>query len=145
MQGHHWSIFLSCVRQILGIKAGSANITGPVRTVVAIGSENTHQFELRLDIEANRFPVGLTVRVSIPVSFARQALVVPRDALVLRPEGITVFVIDADNKARQVAVTTGVGSGDNIEVDGDIEDGDAVVVRGNERLRPGQAVSIMTG
>lgn len=139
--------YFSFVRpgQILGIKAGSANITGPVRTVVAIGSENTHQFELRLDIEANRFPVGLTVRVSIPVSFARQALVVPRDALVLRPEGITVFVIDADNKARQVPVTTGVGSGDNIEVDGDIEDGDAVVVRGNERLRPGQAVSIMTG
>jgi len=132
-------------KQVLVIKTETANITGTVRTVVAIGSENTHQFELRLDIEANRFPVGQTVRVSVPVSNARQALVVPRDALVLRPEGITVFVIDKDNKARQVAVTTGVGTGDNIEVNGDIEDGAVVVIRGNERLTTGQSVSIMQG
>lgn len=139
--------YFSFVRpgQRLDLKAGSENTNGMVRTVVAVGSENTHQFELRLDIEANQFPVGQTVRVSVPGSNARQALVVPRDALVLRPEGITVFVVDKDNKARQVTVTTGVGSGTNIEVEGDIEDGDTVVIRGNERLQPGQTVSIMQG
>jgi RND family efflux transporter MFP subunit len=129
--------------QQLQLTTGSVVASGMVRTVVAVGSENTHQFELRLDIESNRFPVGKTLRVSIPVSDSREALVVPRDALVLRPEGISVFVVDRDQKAKQVAVTTGIGSGDQIEVSGDLMDGDTVIIRGNERLQPGQAVSIM--
>lgn len=131
--------------QQLEIKTGSVVTSGTVRTVVAVGSENTHQFELRLDIESNRFPVGQTLRVSIPTSEQREALLVPRDALVLRPESISVFVIDQDQKARQVMVTTGIGTSDQIEVFGDLTEGDSVIIRGNERLQPGQTVSIMQG
>jgi hypothetical protein len=131
--------------QQLEIRTGSIITSGKVRTVVAIGSENTHQFELRLDIESNRFPVGQTLRVSIPASNQREALLVPRDALVLRPESISVFVIDHEQKAQQIMVTTGIGTGDQIEVLGNVADGDTVIIRGNERLQPGQAVSIMQG
>jgi len=129
--------------QQLGLRAGTALTSGTVRTVVAVGSEKTHQFELRLDIESNRFPVGQTLRVAIPTSAAREALLVPRDALVLRPEGITVFVVGNDLVARQVPVVTGIDAGEQIEVTGDLKDGDTVIVRGNERLRPGQSVTIM--
>jgi len=131
--------------QQLELRTGSVITSGLVRTVVAVGSENTHQFELRLDIESDRFPVGQTLRVSVPTSLARDALVVPRDALVLRPEGISVFVVDKNQKAKQVMVTTGIGSGEQIEVSGDLDDGDTVIIRGNERLRPGQTVNIMQG
>jgi len=81
--------YFSVVRpgQQLLLKTGATSSTGEVRTVVAVGSENTHQFELRLDIESNLFPVGQTLRVSVPTADPRDALVVPRDALVLRPEG----------------------------------------------------------
>ncbi len=129
--------------QQLELRTGSVITSGKVRTVVAVGSEHTHQFELRLDIESDRFPVGQTLRVSIPTSDVRNALVVPRDALVLRPGGISVFIVGKDGKARQVMVTTGIGSGQQIEVIGDLGDGDTVIIRGNERLRPGQVVSIM--
>jgi RND family efflux transporter MFP subunit len=131
--------------QHLNIRTGSTVVSGTVRTVVAVGSERTHLFELRLDIASNRFPVGQTVRVSIPTSDTREALVVPRDALVLRPEGITVFIVDENQKASQKAVTTGIGAGDRIEVFGELKDGDTVIIRGNERLQPGQSVSIMEG
>jgi RND family efflux transporter MFP subunit len=131
--------------QELELRTGNVNTTGTVRTVVAVGSENTHQFELRLDVESNRFPVGQTLRVSVPTSNAREALVVPRDALVLRSEGISVFVIDKDQKAKKVMVTTGIGAGEQIEVTGELHDGDIVVIRGNERLRSEQAVSIIDG
>lgn len=131
--------------QQLKLRTGSVLTSGTVRTVVAVGSENTHQFELRLDIEGNSFPVGQTLRVSIPTSNARDALVVPRDALVLRPEGITVFIVGEDQKAQQLTVTTGIDAGDRIEVMGELKDGDTVIIRGNERLRPGQSVSIMEG
>ena len=131
--------------QDLKIRTGQVMANATVRTVVAVGSENTHQFELRLDIESNSFPVGQTLRVSIPTSDVRDALIVPRDALVLRPEGITVFVIDKEQKAKQVTVTTGIDAGEQIEVHGDLADGDVVIIRGNERLRPGQMVSVMEG
>jgi RND family efflux transporter MFP subunit len=116
--------------------------SGTVRTVVAVGDRNTHQFELRLDLEATPFPVGQTLRVAVPMAETRQVLTVPRDALVLRAEGISVFVVNGDNTANQVAVTPGIGQGEDIEVSGDLEPGDRVVVRGNERLQPGQEVAI---
>jgi RND family efflux transporter MFP subunit len=128
---------------LLDLRAGEQAALGRVRTVVAVGDENTHQFELRLDIEGQTFPVGQTLRVSIPTSGTRQVLTVPRDALVLRPEGQSVFVVDGNNQARQVSVTVGVGQGDDIEILGEVAPGDRVVIRGNERLQPGQAVDIM--
>ena len=79
----------------------------------------------------------------MPTSSVREALTVPRDALVLRPEGQSVFVVDADGNARQVAVEVGVGQGEDIEVSGELAAGDRVVIRGNERLQGGQPVNIM--
>lgn len=129
----------------LPVRTGDRIETATVRTVVAVGDENTHQFEMRLDLAGSPFPVGKTLRVSIPVADAREVLTVPRDALVLRSTGQSVFVIDDGNTARQVPVVAGVGQGSDIEISGEIEAGARVVVRGNERLQAGQEVSIMDG
>ncbi len=116
-------------------------IHAPLRTTVSVGDEGRHVFELRLDIDAY-LPVGQTVRVTVPTADVREVLAVPRDALVLRGDGIAVFIVDEDNKARRIRVTTGIGEGEWIEVRGPIQEGDRVVIRGNERLRPGQEVSV---
>ena len=129
--------------QALELRSQNRSETGVVRTVVAVGGRSNHQFELRLDLKNGLFQVGQTLRVSIPVAITREVLTVPRDALVLRPRGMSVFVVNDDNTARQVQVTAGVGQGDLVEVNGEVSAGDRVVVRGNERLQPGQEVSIM--
>lgn len=129
--------------QPLRLSAGPVSTEGLVRTAVAVGNENTHQFELRIDLEGQPFPVGQTLRVGVPTSLLREALTVPRDALVLRPEGQSVFVVDAEGNARQVSVQVGAGQGEDLEVFGELAPGDRVVIRGNERLQAGQAVSIM--
>ena len=136
--------YFSYVREglVLEIRSGDQVSEGKIRAIVAVGDERTHLFELRIDLEGSPFPVGKTLRVSIPISEVREIVAVPRDALVLRPEGITVFVIDANGQAQQVKVTTGIGSGDSIEVAGALSVGDRVVIRGNERLRAGQPVKI---
>ncbi len=133
------------IGQLLDVRAGRIELLARVRTVVAVGDENTHQFELRLDLDGSPFPVGQTLRVAVPQDGQREVLAVPRDALVLRSDGQTVFVIDDNNTARRILVTTGIGAGDRIEVFGMISAGDRVVIRGNERLRPGQAVNVMDG
>lgn len=129
--------------QSLEVRVGNRIAVATVRTVVAVGDENTHQFELRLDLQSRMFPVGQTLRVAVPNDEQREVLTVPRDALVLRPDGQSVFVVDSGNQAQRVEVTTGVGAGEDIEVFGDIAVGDQVIVRGNERLQPGQAVNIV--
>jgi RND family efflux transporter MFP subunit len=131
--------------QMLDIRSRNHSEAARVRTVVAVGDENTHQFELRLDLVDSSFAVGQTLRVSIPISDSREVLTVPRDALVLRASSQSVFVIDENNTARQVPVESGIGQGDDIEVMGDLTAGQRVVIRGNERLQPGQEVSIMDG
>ena len=125
----------------LGVRVGNEELVSPVRTVVSVGDEARHVFELRLDM-VESLPVGQTVRVTIPTADVREVLAVPRDALVLRGDGIAVFIIDEDNTARRIRVTTGIGAGEWIEVSGPIQAGDKVVIRGNERLRPGQEVMV---
>ncbi len=129
--------------QLLDVRADAQSAFGEVRTIVAVGDENTHQFELRLDLEGSPFPVGQTLRVAVPTSDSRAALTVPRDALVLRPEGQSVFIVDANNQAQQIRVTVEIGQGEQIEIFGAVSPGDRVVIRGNERLQPGQTVNIM--
>lgn len=128
----------------LAMIAGTREIAGTLRTVVSVGSESSHVFELRLDV-SDPLPVGQTVRVTIPMADVREVLAVPRDALVLRGDGTSIFIIDDENKARRIRVMTGIGSGDMIEVQGPVQPGDKVVIRGNERLRAGQDVQVLEG
>ena len=85
---------------------------------------------------------GHAVRVSVPVSRPKMVVAVPRDALVIRQKNVSVFRINQDNIAEFVAVKTGLSEGESIEVIGDIKPGEQVVIRGNERLRPGQKVTL---
>jgi RND family efflux transporter MFP subunit len=84
--------------------------------------------------------VGQSVNVLIPVGAARDLLSVPKDALVQARGGWTVFVA-ADDKAQPRTVELGVPLGDRYEVVSGLAPGDLVVVRGNERLRPGQDIA----
>ena len=99
-------------------------------------------YELRVEMPAGHWSVGQSVRIAVPTQRAREVLAVPRDALVVRRGSISLYKVDADKIARRVAVTTGIASGPFIEVSGDLEAGDQIIIRGGERVRPGQAVSI---
>jgi RND family efflux transporter MFP subunit len=126
----------------LAITGNPRNTTGTVRTVVPVGDNRSRLYEVRLSLDDDIWPVGADVRVAVPTSEARKVLSVPRDALVLRRDGTTVYRIDAEGLAQRVAVDPGIAVGEFIEVN-NIEPGDRVVIRGGERLRPGQNVSIV--
>ncbi|MFN2333875.1 MAG: efflux RND transporter periplasmic adaptor subunit [Wenzhouxiangellaceae bacterium] len=126
----------------LAVRLGEEVMAAPLRTLVSLGNESSHVFELRLNLE-QRLPVGQAVRVTIPTADVREVLAVPRDALVLRGDGASIYIVDDENTARQIRVSVGIGSEEMIEVRGPIQSGDRVVIRGNERLRPGQEVRIL--
>lgn len=94
---------------------------------------------------------GLLARVWMPVGKTGEATVVPKDALVLGGTKTFVYAVepasggavgaDRTGTVRPVEVTLGVAVGSHVEARGTISPGQLVVVRGNERLRPGAAVS----
>ena len=126
----------------LGLSGNPHGTVGTVRTLVPVGDDRSRLYELRLALDGDDWPVGLDVRVAVPTAEPREVLAIPRDALVLRRDGTTVYRIDKEGLAERVGVETGIAVGEFIEVSG-IEPGDRVVIRGGERLRPGQSVSII--
>lgn len=126
----------------IDIKIGDTVYRGRVRTLVPVSDLRSRLYELRVEMPPGRWSVGQSVRIAVPTQKPRQVLAVPRDALVLRRGSTSLYKVDPDNIARRVAVKTGIASGPLIEVSGNLEPGDQVVIRGGERLRPGQAVTI---
>ena len=114
--------------------------TKQIRAIVPVGNARSRMMEIRVGLAPGDFPIGSAVRVALPNSEFHQALTVPRDALVLRKTGAFIYQVDEEDVAHQIAVTTGIGVGDRIEVMGQLQQDAAVVVRGAERLRPGQKV-----
>ena len=121
--------------------------TGLVRTIVPFGTPQSHMFELRIDVPAETWIVGESVRLDVPTAEPKLALAVPRDALVLRREGTFVFrLVDSGTggqTAERIPVSVGAGDAGLIEVQGGLAAGDVIVVRGAERLFEGQPVIVV--
>lgn len=111
-----------------------------IRTIVPVGNALSRMMEVRVALIPGDFAIGGAVRVALPHSNYHKATTVPRDALVLRKSGAFIYQIDNQDIAQQIAVRTGIGAGERIEVFGEIDTDSPVVVRGAERLKAGQKV-----
>ena len=86
--------------------------------------------------------VGETVQVYVPTSPKSDALLIPKDALLFNNDTYMVFVIDDKQQAAPRTITIGDAQNEYYEVTSGLQERDLVVVRGNERLRPGQPVNV---
>lgn len=127
------------------LRKDGATFESTIRALVPVGDTVSRTMEIRVNIPATaRYVVGTAVQIGVPESAPTQVVAVPRDALVLRSDGTYVFRIKEDNTAERLLVRTGTASGSMVAVLGGIESGDRVVIRGGERLQPGQAVQFGT-
>ncbi|MEM9583393.1 MAG: efflux RND transporter periplasmic adaptor subunit [Pseudomonadota bacterium] len=118
--------------------------TAKLRAILPLEDPATRTRPVRFSssdlVDMANLAVGASLTLEIPIGAARDVLSVPKDALVQARDGWTVFVVE-DDQAQPRSVQLGVAIGDRYEVLSGLEPGDLVVVRGNERLRPGQAVA----
>ena len=125
---------------------GKAAIT----TLVPVADSRSHLMEVRLDMTSFDWPIGLNIKAKVANGPSELSLAVPRDALVLRRDGISVFRInknEAGISAEKISVTVGTGMDGLVAVtsisrDNPIKAGDLIVIRGAERLQHGQHVAI---
>ena len=121
---------------------GEKRSSGKVRAVIPVGDERSRMLELRIDLADRSWRVGAPVRVEIAPQSLKAVVTVPRDAVILRQGASYVMRVKSDNTAERVAVNIGPGHANNVQIDGLLQAGDRVVVRGGERLEPGQTVKV---
>lgn len=114
-----------------------------VRAVVPVGDIVSRQVEVRLDAGNSDWLVGTPVQVSLPRDEPVSAVAVPRDALVERGGQRLIYKVNEDNTAEQVVADVRVMVGLWVGLASGIADGDRVIVRGAERLAPGQPVEVI--
>ena len=84
---------------------------------------------------------GAFVTVEVKESEEQPRLVIPRSALQLDQAGIFVLVVDKDHKVQVKRVTTGEAVNTEIAIASGLAAGDAVIVDGVQKVRPGQVVA----
>ncbi|MBV6632887.1 MAG: efflux RND transporter periplasmic adaptor subunit [Alphaproteobacteria bacterium] len=124
----------------------------PVRTVVPEENPRTRTRAVRLSVKDAELAAGLAINaattVMVPLDAEAQALTVHKDAVIKRLDGSIVFVAEptADGgdaaTASQRKVRLGRAVGERFEVLDGLVAGELAVTRGNERLRPGQALQL---
>lgn len=120
------------------------NFTGKIAAIIPVGDSASRAFPVKVSVDNpnNRVKGGMLCRVSLAIGKPSSVLAVPKDAVVNMGQQHLVYVV-REGVAQPLPVQLGNTSDSMIEVKGSIKAGMQVVTRGNERLRPGQAVEII--
>lgn len=120
-----------------GLRAGKIN------AILPQGNPDSRTFPAKINIENQNFKIksGMEVMVTFNLAAQKSALLVPKDAVVTAGNNRLVFIVN-DGKAIPVPVKILGYYDGNVEVAGKLAPGSKVVIRGNERLQPGQPVVV---
>jgi membrane fusion protein, multidrug efflux system len=110
-----------------------------VNNAVDQGS-GTIQMKAIFDNADNVLWPGLSVSTRLLINTLKQVVVVPEDAVQRGPNGLYVFVVGDDNKAKSTDVQVGQeGNGQSVILHG-LSSGERVVIAGQYRLQQGDLV-----
>lgn len=118
--------------------------TGHVTAINPLGQDIGRQFSTRVQLEGDISAVkpGMYAQGKVQARIARGATVVPLASIVTLNSKTYVFTVEGD-KAKKVAVTIGLRSGDIAQVIG-LPDNAKVVVSGQETLTDGATVKVQS-
>ena len=130
---------------INGMRDSGLPMRTRVRAVLPVEDIRTRTRPVRLSMVAEGDSSGLatgeTVILAVPQGGRRRVLSVAKDALIREDNGWVVFLVE-NGMALRRTILVGAFVEDRVEVRSGLSEGDLVVIRGNERLRPGQPVTV---
>lgn len=128
------------------------SLPATVARLIAVGQPAARTFRVQVELPnpQHRYAPGMSVDVTLMPAAGAAVTTVPRDALVRRPDGSALLWLareqDGVLSAVPLPVQPGRAVGDRLQVSADgLSAGAQVVVHGNERLRPGQALRVVDG
>lgn len=142
------------LRYVRSIRPGHAvtvttdqrSFTAGVSSIVPAGDPRSQSFEVLVKAPKvdGLLASGNTVDVELPLGEPQRRLAVPRDALIIRADGLYVYRVGGEQRAERISVEAGVADGDWIAVSGgQLRHGDQVIVRGGETLRGGEKLQVV--
>ena len=135
--------------QKIHVQAGKQSLTGTIEGVIIKGDNKSRTFPLKIKLHGEQSVLfeGMETKINLPRT-SSQGLLVPRDAIIKRFGNDVIFVID-DNKAKMVPVKVHLYSNSTASISAKEEDvksplqaGLKVVIKGNERIFPGQMLQV---
>lgn len=130
-------------------------VPGRIDTIVPVKNPGARTFLVRVladtdaDVSTPMITPGMSVRGRMNIDTGRRGVAVSRDAILRFPDGrITVWVVDSSEDVAVVyeqLVSTGSEFAGLVEITRGLAGDELVVVRGNEALQEGQAVTILDG
>ena len=113
------------------------------RTAGAIDPRNrTLRVEIDLDNPDDSLLPGAFAQVKLALNTAHPGLSLPANALLFRPQGVQVAVVDANGVVRLHAVALGRDFGTRVEIRSGLQGNEQVVVNPSDAISGGQAVRI---
>jgi len=137
---------------------GTQLFAGRVERIVPQADVRSRTFPVKVlldnpvDGKSHKLKAGMICHVTLPVGKRQKVTLAPKDAIVLGgPTPLVMVVenvIDPMTKVQSpvgnpIPVEIGAAFGDMIQVSGQLKAGTRIVIRGNERLRPGQPLNIV--
>ena len=119
--------------------------SGKVRGIVNKENIRTGTRKIRISLDevlpANLNTSGTRFSVHISVGDIMPRLLIPKDAIIPTANKKIVYIFDK-GFARQKIIKSGVSVGNKIEILKGLKEGQLVVIKGNEILRPNQEIKI---
>ena len=132
------------------IPALDTSFTGRVSLIGVAADPATRSYTVEISVPnpARRLRDGMVAEASITTKAMTSAILVPAAAVLHEGtvNGATiVYVVDHDGaRAHARRVTTGAARGDSLEIASGLDASDRVVVAGQQRLREGAAIKLVT-
>lgn len=134
-------------RAIVKVDAlGSAELEGKIARIAPVldPATRTALVEVEIPNPAGALKAEMFARVRLDVATLRDAVVVPRDALVYKGQQAGVYVLVQDKPVFR-AVETGSAYGEDVEVVSNLPAGTTVVNRGAAMIQDGDQIRIIRG
>jgi membrane fusion protein (multidrug efflux system) len=116
---------------------------GQIQAVIPSGDDKSRTFpvQVRIANPQGEIKPGMLMRVALAAGQKHMALLIPKDALVMSGDSLSIFAVE-EGKAASVPVKVVAAHGGLLEVTGELKPGQSIVTAGNERLFPGQPVRV---
>jgi len=136
------------VGDVMSMRVFGREVEGEVVTIIPRGDTGARTFPVKLRLENHDWLLeGMTALVRLPIAEEQQATLVPRDSVMRMGDEWVLFAVRDGAAVRiPVKVLGHTSDGRHTGVNGEgLQAGMQVVVRGQERLTPGQEVQILAG
>jgi RND family efflux transporter MFP subunit len=127
----------------LAERAGGEYRGAVARTARAIDTATrTMQVEIQVPNPLGALIAGSYVQVTLPINVDAQALVVPTNVLLFRPDGTRIASVDSGGRVHMVVVKLGTDFGTSVEVLSGLKPSDRIVLNPADSLADGDVVTL---